>query len=357
MQKLISLVKKSSILVFLDEIYQTEIRDLLYQLKLYLKRDTIRYCRLLWGGIFIDCYGDVYVCSHLKPGRIGNIYKESFEDIWNGETMRKFRFRCLNGALHCRSDCFMTPRQYTLKTTPSVFVPVENLKKVFFSFGERCNINCIMCSHRGRDLTIPILDFEKIKNKIPTSNLTSVLIMGGEPLLLQDAIKCFKYYGQQGVEVTFLTNGTIMNKDIAAMIVQYSKKIYISINAGTKKTHEIINKGSCFEKVIANIATIKRQAKELEKDFEVILHMTIVKENIHEIPLFIRTAKKMGADSLDFGYDVSVRNLLNLNKTLREQLEKEITIAFEETQELYLRINKRYLKSLGMQFVSDDDEW
>jgi MoaA/NifB/PqqE/SkfB family radical SAM enzyme len=284
------------------------------------------------------------------PGVIGNIYKQSFEEIWNGQRIQAYRRRCLKGVLHCRRGCGLAPRHYNLETKPKIYVPAENLKRIWFLFGERCNIRCIMCPQRGQDMSIPVLDFERIKDKISSKNLTSVIIQGGEPLYMSAAIAAFKYYGGKGCDVSFLTNGTIMNSDIATMVVDYSSKFQVSLNAATKETHEKVNKGSLFEKVLANIAAVRKKADELGKPIEIILHMTIVPENIHEVPLFIQKAKSFGADSLDFGHDASVRKFLVKHPVLFKQLQEAIEQAFKDMRGEYRVTDIRHFKSLGFVF-------
>lgn len=332
--KLVYIFKKNKLLIGCARY----IRDL-WRLRYYLKPDTIRYCHHLWEEIFINHLGDVYACCHYMPEIVGNIYKNSLEEIWNSKRMKICRKRCLRGALHCRRACYIAPRHYDLSETPTLEVPLSRLWKVWFLFGERCNISCIMCPQRGQDKSIPVLEFEKIKDKIPTDHITSVVIQGGEPLFMPSAMKAFQFYGEKGCEVGFISNGTIMNERIAQMIAMYSKSYNVSLNAATKETHEKINRGSCFEKVLANIAMVKRTAKALGKDLKILLHMTIVPENIHEIALFARKAKEFGADMIEFGYDASVMKLMKKNPSLRARLAKEVSDALKDMEGQYCKVN------------------
>ena len=54
-----------------------------------------RKCYFPWFSTFIEVNGDVKPCSvvgwKLNEGKMGNIFKENFEDIWNNASYRKLR--------------------------------------------------------------------------------------------------------------------------------------------------------------------------------------------------------------------------------------------------------------------------
>lgn len=318
-----------------------------FRLRHYLTPDEIRYCHLLWEDIFINNYGDVYACCHHLPGPLGNIYDSNLDEIWNGKMMIKYRKRCLKGALHCRQACYLAPRKYDIHEKPGIQIPVQNLRRLWILFGERCNLKCIMCPQLGQDKRVPVLDFDKIKDKLSLAHLDAVTIQGGEPLFMPSAIEAFEHFGKMGCTVNFLTNGTIMTDKLAAMIIKYSKTYSVSVNAGCKETHEKINAGSNLERVLSNIQKVRSTSRELGKTIQIKLHMTIIPDNIREIPLFIRQAKEWGADILDFGHDPTAIKLLGKDKALRRLLEQEIRAAFKATKGSYHETDIAHLRIMG----------
>ena len=44
-----------------------------------------------WRFMLINQKGDVYPCCHIYGTPLGNVYKQTFEEIWNGEIIKKMR--------------------------------------------------------------------------------------------------------------------------------------------------------------------------------------------------------------------------------------------------------------------------
>ena len=57
---------------------------------------TKRKCFFAWRGCFVYPNGDVVPCESISY-KMGNIYRQSFEDIWNGEKYKDFRRKLKNG--------------------------------------------------------------------------------------------------------------------------------------------------------------------------------------------------------------------------------------------------------------------
>jgi hypothetical protein len=62
--------------------------------------------------------------------------------------------------------------------------------------------------------------------------------------------------------------------------------------------------------------------------------MTVVEQNIHEIPLFIRRRAEFGFEYLNFGFEHSVPRLLAKDPKMKERLASEVRTAVEEDAKL-----------------------
>jgi len=56
-------------------------------------------CRQMWDTVVVNANGDMHVCCQVhRPGcAVGNLLRDPFEEVWNGEKMRALRGFVLNG--------------------------------------------------------------------------------------------------------------------------------------------------------------------------------------------------------------------------------------------------------------------
>ena len=108
---------------------------------------TITYCSDLWTGIMVDKHGDIYSCCLRKPSKIGNIYRQKLRDIINSPDLIKQRCDSLKGELDCYKECNFVQKDVNPPDNISSTIRYEDLKRFHISFGEACNIRCIMCEH------------------------------------------------------------------------------------------------------------------------------------------------------------------------------------------------------------------
>lgn len=296
------------------------------------KKDT--YCPSLWGEVFIDPKGDVYSCCHKKPSIIGNICHERLQDIYNNATIGQLRQKSLDGQLECYLQCTLIDKEKEEKRKVPKSKPFNyhtDLKKMKIEFGELCNINCVMCWQDHKSKTV--LNYKKLIENVNLEPFDSIDIQGGEPLAIPDAKAFYEYVASQNKRPLLMTNGLLISDDWAEKIVLNSSFIYISLNAATAKTHEIVNRGSKWNVVLTHIKRLKEAKERHRANFKIIGHMTIVAENIHEIASFITNFRELGVDQIDFGYDRKVRGYLRDHPFLKIALKRDIYKAYRMVED------------------------
>lgn len=306
------------------------------------------YCPLLWNEVFIDSKGNVYSCCHKKPSVIGNIHEEKLEDIYNNQKIRQLRQKSLDGQLECYLQCTLIDKKKEEKRKVPKSKPFNyhtDLKKMKIEFGELCNINCVMCWQDHKSKTV--LNYKKLIENVNLEPFDSIDIQGGEPLAIPNAKAFYEYVASQNKRPLFMTNGLLITDDWAEKIVLHSLFIYISLNAATPKTHEMVNKGSKWSVVMRNIQKLREARERHGTAFEIIGHMTIIAGNIHEIPLFIKNFREFGVDRIDFGYDSKVLGYLAGRPRLKVFLRRRIDKAFNMSGDSSSVDSKR-LKMLGL---------
>jgi len=306
------------------------------------------FCKRLWDRVYVDQYGEVYACCKFQPDKLGNLYEKGFMEIWNGPEIQQYRKNSIDGTLHCFAGCtLLSPEEKANNVVRRTSLTVEehDLKKVRLMFSEGCNIACIMCKQDHRDRLA--LTEEVWKHKIPYHAVKVVEFQGGEPLFIMEGRKCYRYLTEElGKKVNVITNGLLINDEWAELIVKGSDYLIISINGATKTVHEFVNKGSNWEKVMANIHRLVEAKARHQSKIELIGHMTLVVENIREVPDFIKLAHQVQLDTVEFGYDQpTVPPWLDENPKIKAALIKQIKEASDEAS---IRIDDNRLVHLGL---------
>ncbi len=304
------------------------------------------YCSELWSNITINKYGDVYNCCLLNPGKIGNIKNNSISELINNDIAINFRELSLLGNLECYEKCTLVNKDEIDQNKHSK-IDINDLKTIHISCSEACNINCIMCNHPKRDKINPVeLPFSSLSN-IDFKIFDNIIIQGGEPLYIKSCLELIDYLSKNNLKFILLTNGLLIDNDIAKNIAKNGKSISISINSATKETHKKVNISSDFNKILENIEKIKYYRNKFKTDVIIFGRFTIVKQNLLEIPMFIEKYNLFGFDKINFGFDnPSVPNFLAENDDFKKVLKEEINSVIKKID--IKNIDTKRLKQLGL---------
>lgn len=171
----------------------------------------------------------------------------------------------------------------------------------------RCNINCFMCprtydkSFKGHDMSIEV--FDKIKNTLfPT--LSFVELQGyGEPMLAKNFDYFYNSAVNYGVDVRFVTNGTLLNKENMKTFIENNTHIFISMDAPTEQTFDKIRPKANFNKIISNIEAFYRIKANYPNSYSNIYIMFVaMRQNIEELPQMVEFCSKLGVGFLNVSY-------------------------------------------------------
>lgn len=116
------------------------------------------FCSYLWDSVYINRSGDVFACCHQKPLPYGSIYDVTLKDLVNSPTALHLRSDSLKGELECYPTCNLLDKAHSLPwghEGPSI--DYDSLRFLHVSFGEACNIRCVMCDNPQRHQANPIL--------------------------------------------------------------------------------------------------------------------------------------------------------------------------------------------------------
>ena len=168
-----------------------------------------------------------------------------------------------------------------------------------------CNLQCVMCHHgNGAMPTRDHLDtavIAKLSNFL--SHAKWIELYGvGEPLLSPSFWKTLELLPPgQGIHTTINSNGTLLTTDrIDRLLNSPLAQISISLDAASAETYWKI-RGTDFHLVTGNIRElVRRRNLGASRRLTILLNMTLMRENIEELPAFVDLAADLGVDGIVF---------------------------------------------------------
>lgn len=277
----------------------------------------MKICNEPFENLEINTLGDAYFCCahHIDKKSIGNIFKTTFEDVWNSKQAVDCRTRVLkNNYSLCNSSAC-----YNLSTPDVNFVKkAEQMKPVMEKFPLRiklmhdneCNANCIIC--REHIIRRSDEELEDLNSKIETIFLpllkdaqVVVLNAAGDPFGSRHNRKLIKKITETYPNIKFElhTNGILASKEMLDDLGLTGKiyKAVVSIHASTKETYDKIVLNGNFDKTMKNTAYFAELFHKKEV-FGVDMCFVVNSLNYHEMPDFLKIAKSLGVQAFFWEY-------------------------------------------------------
>src|ERR1700741_3193775 len=169
---------------------------------------------------------------------------------------------------------------------------------VFWEVTKGCNLRCIHCRATATELSSPTdlatrnaLD---IIDQIAAAASPILVLSGGEPLYRSDIFQLARYATDKGLRVALATNGTLVTKDVARMIVDAGvRRVSISLDGADALTHDSFRGiPGAFEAAVRGLRNLK------ELGMSVQINMTIARHNAHQLPDVLQLARNLDADAL-----------------------------------------------------------
>ena len=197
---------------------------------------------------------------------------------------------------------------------------------------ERCNLRCSHCYQERK----VIAELEQYEMENFVDHLVYVLkkqrmsgsisLTGGEPLILGDKLwNLIKYIKKSDldIEISLLTNGTLITSEIADKLASYKIYCQISFDGYDEKTHDNIRGRGNFSKAIKGVKMLRK------RDVPVSAHFVIMRQNINDIEKMVYFCIINGIRRLTFSRLV----LMGQGHSLKKQMLSPI-----ETKDVYKKI-------------------
>lgn len=189
-------------------------------------------------------------------------------------------------------------------------------KKITLEITYNCDLNCIMCPlanwkqnnsdsiNKNQNDELNIHDIKSLVDDLKIMNTKSILLTGGEPLLNNDFLPMVRYIKKNNLYCSILTNGSIMNEEIANELIKNQVDVIsISID-GPKTVHNKIRGSKVSYQNIIKAAKILDNVKKKfnsEKP-EIIFNCTISQMNYKVLPELVDVAESVNVKNIDFMY-------------------------------------------------------
>lgn len=278
------------------------------------------FCTQPFTHIEIYENGDVFNCcpAFLDYKSIGNIFENSFEQVWNSEKVIELREKVLNNDFSLCSD--LCPRKLEENKSPREehFNPtmIEYPKIISISSDNICNVRCKIC--RDDFFKSPISDevFEsKIKDTIlPIFKNAHSIRFGcsGEPFASRKEKTLMKSISETypNIKYHIHTNGILGDKKLLDELGIYEKIniMTVSIHSASRWTYNKIVRGGNYDKMLKNLK-LYSEMKEQNLIDNLRMIFVVYSENYKEMPKFIELAKKHNANPEFWAYRINETEL------------------------------------------------
>ena len=317
-----------------------------------------KLCKHPFNSIQIQNTGEVYCCCCYWTDfySFGNIFEQSFDEIWNGEKAQRFREQFLNQEFkYCKlNECepYIPSENFTPNLT------CEYPKQIEFSYDRRCNVRCIFCrSEINKEEEL----YNREKEKRIEENFDSIftpilekaeiveLNSAGELFASKHSIEIVKKVININPNIKFkiISNGILFTKDIINNLGLKDKMITvtISMHSATEKIYNKLVKNGNFKALIENVKYLSKLKQEgLIQNLQ--LNFVVTSVNYIEMKKFALFAKKMGAKAFFINYHRQIDDN-NLEKEL------DITLSSHKKYNKLIKILRNPIFNEDFCYVND----
>lgn len=210
---------------------------------------------------------------------------------------------------------------------------------MIFEFTAACNLHCFMCGFemlrddlraKGRTkFSLPVETFRMVADKaFPHIRLVNPTV-AGEPLMLPYFDEFLDKVAEYGCKLELVTNGTLLRGERLRKMLPLIDSMTVSFDGATKATFEYVRTGADFDQVMLNLENFSRLRKEmgLEKSVGFSFNVTLLKENVAELPQIIEIAARLGVETVMATYMIVMSEAVRASSPLNCPAETNLALA------------------------------
>ena len=298
-----------------------------------------RFCTMPFLNIILEPDGSVGFCRHKGTDhRLGNLQNNSWQEIWNGDAVKKWRKEFLDGKPQiCSSNikntrCNLCPELSKLSPDNREFYQEEVLrpKRLTANLNGMCNLKCQMC------------DVWQLPNGLYTEEnfweparkdlfpyLEEVDLLSGEPMLQQDTFKLIDELSALNPEclwsITTNAHWKLNNQRIQYLDKIKIKNLILSVDSLNPEVYHKIRTPGNLQTVLSTIDDlVVYDQNRIERGLTSLnmnLNFLIQKDNWTEVAQAIHFCLEKGIHPfITFCYRPSEHSLLGLSTKERIEI-------------------------------------
>jgi MoaA/NifB/PqqE/SkfB family radical SAM enzyme len=185
---------------------------------------------------------------------------------------------------------------------------------MIFEFTAACNLHCFMCGFemtrdelRAAGRTKFVLAEEMFhtiaETAFPHISIASPTV-SGEPFVLPYFDAMVEAGEKYDTRFELFTNGMLLRGERMERLLPRLACLTVSMDGATKETFDYVRTGGKFEVVLANIQAFARRRRELglRDAIEFNFNVTLLAENVHELPQIVELAAANDVGTVTAGY-------------------------------------------------------
>lgn len=315
------------------------------------KAEPDQFCNAPFSQMLLAPTGRIYPCCYHFGLAIGH-YQQSWQEIWNGATLRKLRREFLEGRIRsCRSRISNMACHKNFSHLDGLIEKSEFQSKSPFRLDIRlngqCNLSCVMCDvwQQPNQLYDASFFWEQGPKEI-FPYLKEIDVLGGEPFIQKDTYRLIRMIVREkwGIAFSFVTNANypIIKKVLRHLEMIRVKALQVSLDAMSAATYFQVRKSTHYELVLDNIrqfAEFRQKRRSHQQDFIFKLSFCVLQQNWHEIPQFLDFCQQLEATpELQFAfYDPSgTSSLLKLSASALQDIHDTLLRQTRQADRIYL---------------------
>ncbi|HPZ09167.1 MAG TPA: radical SAM protein [Candidatus Eremiobacteraeota bacterium] len=262
-------------------------------------------------GEYIPFDKDATEIFEYSKGQSINTLYEQFSEKFSQKSFNTFLMLCENIELLDNNKCFLGIFKNTEAETSHLYSPL----RVHLQVTKECPLTCVHCfSDSGKPLDKELTTKEIINliNEMSGIGTCELSIGGGEPFCRSDLLEIIKYANKMGINTSLSTNAVLINKKISQKLNELKlKRLNVSFDGVSQKTYEFLRGKNTYKKALRGIKFLKEYSS-----LPSYIHVTLVKQNISELPGLIRLAENLNFEGIQFDYALPIGRASDSNLTL-----------------------------------------